>query len=91
MTVVSNSVVWQGIVVIIILFPVFRLWQLSQPLEFVIPNALLFTSFRELTRKFWFKHAKIDTRIRYEPRGIPIINAEDYSMDGINCCHHCNF
>jgi hypothetical protein len=49
--------------------------------QYIIPNLLLFTGFRETTRYYWHKINDIDEKIIYEPQHISIIQKEDYSFE----------
>lgn len=78
-----NLIILQGLGVFFILIPFYRLYQLDQPFAFIIPNLLLFTSFRQYTRSLWFKIIDVDKRVRFEPRQIPSIEAKDFDMDAL--------
>jgi len=69
--------------VILVLIPFWRLYQLNYPYEIILPTLLLFTNYRSLTKQLFLKYIQIDTRINYEPRQIPVIEAKDFSMDAL--------
>lgn len=49
----------------------------------IIPNALLFTSFREEARSYWNSINKIQTKVKRAPIQIPIIEAKDYTFEAL--------
>jgi len=71
------------LVVIAAIFPVIRTKQALDPLTFMIPNALLYTPYRELAKSYWESLVKVDKSIIREPLQIPIIEAKDYSFESL--------
>lgn len=63
------------------LIPIYLTFRAGDPLFFIIPNALLFTSFRSLTFSKWSEAIKINTAITRTPAHVPIIFAKDYTFD----------
>lgn len=49
----------------------------------MVPNALLFTPFREEVKKYWREINKIDTNVHRSALQIPIIQAKDYSFESL--------
>lgn len=76
----QNFTLLLGVVGLVIVYPIFRMIQLDQPLVYILPNLLLFTPFRQVTRELWFKNVKIDKRVKFEPKQIPEIDAKDFDM-----------
>jgi len=68
-------------VILAVGFPLWKFHSTSDPLSFMLPNLLLFTSYREETKKLWHDVVKIDTKIKYDTAHIPIINHADYSFE----------
>lgn len=80
----ENIVLLQGfILLLLVLIPTLRLYQLDQPVVFLLPNLLLLTPWRQYTRELWFKYVNIDKRVRRAPVEVPIIEAEDYTFDAL--------
>lgn len=52
-------------------------------LDTIIPNALLFTSFREEARALWQKTVFIDKNVKREPTHLAEIEAKDYSFESL--------
>jgi len=63
--------------------PVYRTLSALDPITFIYPNFLLFTSQRNTTREYWEKNLKIDTSIIHEPTHLPVILAKDFSMKSL--------
>mmetsp|Transcript_2379 Transcript_2379/g.2346 ORF Transcript_2379/g.2346 Transcript_2379/m.2346 type:complete len:383 (-) Transcript_2379:44-1192(-) len=68
---------------IIVLFPISRTLSSGDSLIAIIPNALLFTPFREEVKAYWKQIIKIDTNVKRSPLQIPIIQAKDYSFESL--------
>ena len=77
----DNCVVIKTLVIFLVLFPIYRLISYDQPLTYVVPNVLLFTSYRELTRSLWEKYVVVDKNVYRHPEQIPIIEAKDYTFE----------
>ena len=52
-------------------------------LKYILPNFLLFTGYRNLTKSLWDEHLVIDTNILYEPVHIPVIEAKNYNYESL--------
>lgn len=63
--------------------PAYWTWLATDPLSFMYPNFLLFTSYREEARNAWSKLVKIDESIEYDSPHIPIIAAKDYTFESL--------
>lgn len=63
--------------------PLLQLYLMGHKLSYALPNALLFTPYRNLTRQLWHELVEIDTRVIIPPQPIPEIRAEDYSFDAL--------
>jgi hypothetical protein len=66
---------------IALVIPLYKTLQANDPITFIIPNLLLFTPFRELTRTAWNALVYIDKTKPIEPRHIPIITREEYTFE----------
>lgn len=66
-----------------VMFPISRTNYSCDPLMAIIPNALLFTPFREQTKAYWRDIIKIDRNVQRVPHRIPIIDAKDYSFESL--------
>ena len=55
----------------------------TDPLDFMYPNALLFTGRRQETENLWKKLIKIDKSIIYDHPHVPIIPADQYTLEGL--------
>lgn len=71
------------IVVLMAIFPAYKTMLAGDPLIYMIPNALMFTPYREATISFWRKHKKIDKAVKREPTKIPEIKKEDFSFESL--------
>mmetsp|Transcript_15368 Transcript_15368/g.23137 ORF Transcript_15368/g.23137 Transcript_15368/m.23137 type:complete len:369 (+) Transcript_15368:50-1156(+) len=71
------------LVAAIVMIPILRTRQAGDSLLHIIPNALLFTSYREEARSFWNQFNNIDRSIKRAPIQIPIIDAKDYSFESL--------
>jgi len=69
--------------IVAILVPFVKTFLANDPLTFMIPNVLMFTSFRDLNLNMWKKYIKYNTAVTYEPSEIPIIQAKDYSFEAL--------
>lgn len=73
-----------GLLGLLVAIPAFRTRLAHDPLSYLIPNALLFTPFRELTRSYWDKVLiKVDKNVKRPPIHVPTIAAEDYTFESI--------
>ena len=70
-------------IVLLAVFSAWKTWFATDPLSFMYPNALLFTSRREEARAAWSKLVKIDESIVYDHPHVPIILAKDYSFESL--------
>ena len=76
------SKLWIAIsVFLLILSTPFISMFLNQNQSEIIPNLLLFTSYRNLTQTAWRQSTKVNTAIKYTPAEIPNINFEDYTFE----------
>jgi len=65
------------------MFPAYKTRMAGDPLCFMIPNALLFTPFRDTAIFYWKKYKKYDTNVFYKPMHVPEIQKEDYSFESL--------
>lgn len=70
-------------VLIAVLFPVYKTLQAGDPLEYFLPNLLLFTPFREQTRSLWEKVIKINTSVKRTPTHVPVLDYKDYTFEAL--------
>lgn len=70
-------------VIIALLFPVWKTLQAGDPLDYLLPNLLLFTPYREYTRSMWFKLVKINKAIKRAPTHVPVLDLKDYSYEAM--------
>lgn len=55
-----------------------------EPFSYLIPNALLFTPFRDLTKAYWEKVlVKVDMKVNKPPIHVATIDAKDYTFESI--------
>lgn len=66
-----------------LLVPVFKTVFNGNPLVYMIPNALLYTPFRETARAYWEKYLIVDRNVKRAPSQIPIIEAKDYTFESL--------
>jgi hypothetical protein len=70
----------------VVLALVFAAWKTlfaTDPLSFMYPNALLFTGRREEAKALWHKMIKINENIVYDHPHVPVIDAKDYTFEGL--------
>jgi hypothetical protein len=69
-------------------FPVLRTLQSSDPVTYMIPNALLFTGLKELAYQQWDKYLKVNEDVIYEPSPVPVIQSKDFSFEALRRATH---
>lgn len=70
-------------------YPAFLTYQISgNPLNYMIPNFLLFTPYRNAAVNAWMKYIKIDTGVIYDHNHVPIIQAKDYTFETLRKATH---
>jgi hypothetical protein len=79
----SGNLLFWGVLGLLLAYPAIRTRNARNPLSFMIPNFLLFTPFRDLTRSYWNSLLKVDTAVKREPLHVPIIEAKDYSFESL--------
>lgn len=73
-----------GLLGLLLAVPVTRTVMGKEPLSYLIPNVLLFTPFRELTRSYWDSLLRpVDMNVRREPLHVATIEAKDYSFESL--------
>lgn len=70
-------------IIFALLFPMWKTLQAGDPLEYMLPNLLLFTPFREQAKAAWFRVVKINKAVKRSPTHVPVIAAEDYTFEGM--------
>jgi hypothetical protein len=78
-----KSFIFPVILAAVVMFPVSRTLSSNDPLMSIIPNALLFTPYREEARAYWKSLIKIDRNVQRVPTRIPIIDAKDYTFESL--------
>lgn len=63
--------------------PLFKTFQASDPVDYILPNFLLFTNQRDWTKQLWNKVLRWDNNIVYQPSHIPEIDAADYTYESL--------
>jgi len=79
----SSNRLLLGLLGLFIAVPVLKTYIAGDPISFIIPNALLFTPFRQVVKDMWpvYLKQKIDKRVRRPPIHIPEVQAADYSFE----------
>mmetsp|Transcript_42905 Transcript_42905/g.93277 ORF Transcript_42905/g.93277 Transcript_42905/m.93277 type:complete len:368 (+) Transcript_42905:41-1144(+) len=73
-----------GFLGLLLAIPFVRTYNAREPFTYLIPNALLFTPFRELTREYWGKVlVKVDKNVNRPPVQVATIAAKDYSFESL--------
>jgi hypothetical protein len=78
-----KSFIFPVILAAVVMFPVSRTLSSNDQLMSIIPNALLFTPYREEARSLWKDLIKIDRKVQRTPTRIPIIDAKDYTFESL--------
>jgi hypothetical protein len=68
-------------VIVAVGFPLWKFYLTSDPISYILPNLLLFTSYREETKAIWHDIVKIDTKIHRDTAHVPIIEYKDYTFE----------
>lgn len=71
------------IVLVAVGLPFFKTFQATDPIEYMLPNLLLFTGHREWVKELWPKLLKFDKNVVYPPAHIPEIDAKDYTFESL--------
>lgn len=71
----------QGLLLVVLFTPILVTLSRDEPLEYLLPNLLLFTPFREQTKALWMKHARINRAVIREPAHVPVMDAKDYTYE----------
>jgi hypothetical protein len=70
-----------GILALPLALPVLQMLLTGQNLQWIMPNILLYTSYRSTTQSWWFSTVQIDKSIKLPPSPIPEIDAANYTFD----------
>lgn len=80
----GTSLYMLGLLGLLLAIPALRTHLAADPLYYIIPNALMFTPFRDLTKTAWGKLLlDVDKSVKREPVHISIIAAKDYSFESL--------
>ena len=77
----SVSLKYQVAILCIAMIPSYLTYKAKTPLSYVLPNALLYTPFRETARSLWHSVIEIDFDHKKDPKPVPEMDAADYSYE----------
>lgn len=79
----KSSKFWPFVAILVAAIPAIKTLQAGNPLSFMIPNFLLFTPYRQTVKDMWPTLIKVDKSVIRAPMQIPIIDAADYTFEGM--------
>ncbi len=78
-----GNILFYFLVFLLVILPILKTRQAGDSLILMLPNALLFTGFRDQARDLWSKLVVVNKGVKRAPKHIPEIQAKDYSFEAL--------